>query len=335
MVAAKTGIAVITDASGRIVFVSDGVEQWSGYSVPEAVGSKPGEVWGGNMDAGFYQEFWKTVAVEKTPFSKRLENRTKNGQLLPSLLTVLPIVSEGRAKYFLAMQPDVSAWNAFEAAFKDEWMRLARDPRVLSAWMSRWLGIDKVAPTTDAVSVWLEREFVLPTQDRFSARQSDQEQLLLAKTDLQAYAAIFEKYFPLIRTYLSRRIDQPSEAEDLAQDVFIKAMNGLAVYHPQNASYKTYLLRIAHNELLNRYRRHGVEQRFLEGLHHQQEVNHMEVRDALERAIAKLAASEREVLHAFYMEGKSVSKIAASLGKTENAIKLMLSRSRGKLRDTF
>lgn len=335
MVAAKTGIALITDASGRIVFVSDGVEQWSGYSVPEAVGSKPGEVWGGNMDAGFYQELWKAVAVEKTPFSKRLENRTKGGELLPSLLTVLPIVSGGQAKYFLAMQPDVAAWSAFETAFKDEWIRLARDPRVLSAWMSRWLGIEMVAPTTDTVSAWLEREFILPTQDRFAARQSDKAQLLLAKTDLRAYAAIFEKYFPLIRTYLLRRIDQPSEAEDIAQDVFIKAMNGLAAYRPQNASYKTYLLRIAHNELLNRYRRHGVEQRFLEKQYLPTAANHLEDRDALERAIAKLAKNEREVLHAFYVEGRSVSEIANSLGKTENAVKLVLSRSRKQLRDTF
>lgn len=335
MVAAKTGIALITDASGRIVFVSDEIESWSGYSVPEAVGSKPGEVWGGNMDTGFYKEFWKTVAVEKAPFSKRLVNRTKSGQLLPSLLTVLPILSEGNAKYFLAMQPDVSAWNAFEAAFGDEWMRLSRDPRVLSAWMSRWLGIEAQVSPDEAVAAWLEREFVMPTHSRFASRHSDEDQLRLAKTNLQEYAAIFEKYFPLVRSYLSRRMEQPAEAEDVAQDVFIKAMNGLSSYRPQNASYKTYLLRIAHNELLNRYRRHGVEQRFLANLNTHTAASRIEDRDALERAVSKLAQNEREVLHAFYVEGKPIAEIARHLGKTENAVKLVLSRSRKQLRDTF
>ncbi|MCC7523112.1 sigma-70 family RNA polymerase sigma factor [Candidatus Uhrbacteria bacterium] len=335
MVAAKTGIMLITDASGRIVFVSDGVENWSGYSVPESVGAKPGEVWGGNMDDSFYQEFWKTVAVEKAPFSKRLENRAKNGRLLPSLLTVLPILSSGHAKYFLAMQPDVSAWNAFESAFGNEWMRLSWDPRVLSSWMSRWLGIEVSVPSDEAVAAWLENTFVIPTRDRFASRHSDEAQLRLAKENIQEYAVIFEKYFPLVRAYLSRRLDQTAEAEDMAQDVFIKAMNGLSAYRPQNASYKTYLLRIAHNELLNRYRRHDVEQRYLTGTCPPAAINHLEDRDALERAVAKLSSYERQVLHGFYVEGRSVSDIAQQLEKTENAIKLTLSRSRKHLRDTF
>ena len=329
------GTLLVTDASGRIAYVSRSVEDWSGFSVAESVGAKPGELWGGNMDKGFYQSLWKTITIDQKSFSSRLANRAKSGRVLPSLLTVLPVLKDGQAKYFFAMQPEPAAWNAFEAEFSVQWPRLTRDPRVLSLWIERWTGSRiEVLPDESVVS-YVERSLVHPMAERFAGRDLDHRSIILAQEDLQKYAALFERYYKTIEGYLRRRLSDAAEAEDIAQDVFIKAMNGLSRYQVRNASYKTYLLRIAHNELLNRYRRAASELKHVEQMDVSRPgslIESMENRDALERAMRVLSDTDRQILRNFYTDGHSVSEIAAGIGKSENAVKLVLSRARKRLR---
>ncbi|QQR61207.1 sigma-70 family RNA polymerase sigma factor [Candidatus Uhrbacteria bacterium] len=331
----ERGVLIVTDPVGQVVHASRSVENWSGFSVAEAVGAKPGALWGGNMDRSFYESMWKTIAVEKKSFSSRLGNRSKSGKELPSLLTVFPVMESGAAKYFFAMQPAPEAWGAFEAAFAREWPRLSRDPRALAAWIDHWIGTKEEASPHESVAAFIERAFLHPTRERFLDRETDQAAIAAAKLDVRRYAEIFSRYHPAILGYLRRRIDDVLEAEDLAQDVFIKAMNGLSRFQPRNASYKTYLLRIAHHELLNRYRSKAAERRFTEQFRPASRIDRMEDRDALERAVAGLGAGEQEILRAFYVEDRPVAEIAERVGKSENAVKLVLSRSRKRLRDTF
>lgn len=331
----ERGLLLVTDASGRIGYVSRSVENWSGFSVAEAVGAKPGELWGGNMDAAFYESMWKAIAVENRSFSSRLANRSKSGRAIPSLLTVLPVIEQGRPRYFFAMQPKPETWNAFEKAFAKEWPRLSRDPRTLSAWIERWIGPFIEPAANESLAAYVERAFIAPTRERFSGREQDALSIAAAKNHLSEYAEIFERYYPVIVGYIRRRIDDPAESEDLAQDVFIKAINGLSRFKPANASYKTYLIRIAHHELLNRYRHRAAEQRFWEVWKPDAAIDRLEERDAIERAVSRLSPAEQAVLRAFYVEDKPVAQIARQLGKTENAVKLALSRSRKHLRDTF
>jgi RNA polymerase sigma-70 factor (ECF subfamily) len=244
-------------------------------------------------------------------------------------------MESGAAKYFFAMQPAPEAWGAFEAAFAREWPRLSRDPRALAAWIDHWIGTKEEASPHESVAAFIERAFLHPTRERFLDRETDQAAIAAAKLDVRRYAEIFSRYHPAILGYLRRRIDDVLEAEDLAQDVFIKAMNSLSRFQPRNASYKTYLLRIAHHELLNRYRSKAAERRFTEEFRPASMIDRMEDRDALERAVAGLGAGEQEILRAFYVEDRPVAEIAERVGKSENAVKLVLSRSRKRLRDTF
>lgn len=331
----EKGLLLVTDATGRIAYVSRSVEDRTGFSVAESVGAKPGELWGGNMEKGFYQSLWKSITVDKTPFSSRLANRSKSGRALPSLLTVIPVLEAGRAKYFFAMQPEPAAWNAFEAEFASQWQRLIRDPRALSGWIERWIGPRIDVLPEESVAACVERALVKPMMDHFAGRRLDHSAVLRAQQDLQEYALLFERYYKTVEGYLRRRLADASEAEDLAQDVFIKAMNGLSAYQVRNASYKTYLLRIAHNELLNRYRRIASELKHAERFGRMEAdtlVESLENRDALERAMEVLTETDRYILRSFYIEGHSVSEVAKRANKSENAIKLVLSRSRKRLR---
>ena len=46
----------------------------------------------------------------------------------------------------------------------------------------------------------------------------------------------------------------PAEAEDLTQDVFIRAIRALGNYRDDEASYRAYLLRMARNLVIDRWR---------------------------------------------------------------------------------
>ncbi len=331
----EKGLVLLTDASGRIAYVSQSVEDWSGFSVAESIGSKPGELWGGSMEKGFYQEFWKTVAIDRQLFSARLTNHTKSGSILPSLLSVLPIMQDGQAKYFFAMQPNQMAWSVYEAEFAKEWPRLSRDPQALALWIERWTGSKMNVLPNESVLACVERTLINPITERFAGRNIDHRSVILAQEDLRQYASLFERYYGTIVNYLRRRLSDVAEAEDLAQDVFIKAMNGLSKYQVRNASYKTYLLRIAHNELLNRYRRVATELKWageLSPMRTGSLMTDLENRDALERAMDILTEVDRQILRAFYAEGRTSAEIALRMGKSENAIKLVLSRARKRLR---
>jgi len=62
-----------------------------------------------------------------------------------------------------------------------------------------------------------------------------------------------EHWLPVYRA-VCRRAQTPAEAEDLTQDVFIRAIRALGNYRDDAASYRAYLLRIARNLVIDRWR---------------------------------------------------------------------------------
>lgn len=82
-----------------------------------------------------------------------------------------------------------------------------------------------------------------------TAQEAEKQQLLaLSDGDTKAFDALFMLYFPKIKTFLSGFLNYEAEAEDLAQDVFIKlwrVRTSLAEVRNLNA----YLYRIAKNTL--------------------------------------------------------------------------------------
>ena len=66
-----------------------------------------------------------------------------------------------------------------------------------------------------------------------------------------AYALLVERYNASLFRYLARMVDQPAEAEDLAQEAFLRAYLSLASYDP-TYRFSTWLFRIATNLAINR-----------------------------------------------------------------------------------
>ena len=65
---------------------------------------------------------------------------------------------------------------------------------------------------------------------------------------------LYKLHYTEIFRYLLRRVRQKEIAQDLTQDTFLKAFNGLATFKG-NSSVKTWLYTIAHNTFINWYRK--------------------------------------------------------------------------------
>lgn len=157
------------------------------------------------------------------------------------------------------------------------------------------------------------------------------------------YAELVDRYARMIQTLVARIIDRPEEAEEVTQDVFVKAFRQLGSFSGRS-SFQTWIYRIACNTALSHARRTrrrntltGIDERRL-GLLPDEEVERLEEwvaherqLEALTRAVARLEADERALITLFYYEERSVNECAAILGLQENNVKVRLHRIRKKL----
>jgi len=166
----------------------------------------------------------------------------------------------------------------------------------------------------------------------------DQEDIILiekAKQEPAEYEALYKKYVQKIFNYFWYRVGhQVQVAEDLTQETFLRAFRSLPNFHLRSYSYYSYLLTIAHNVLVNYYRKPQpiplesvgeVPQEII------QEINKKETAVSLWRAIQQLSQTEKDILLLRYQKDLSIKEIARIVGKSENAVKLVLSRVRKKL----
>lgn len=87
---------MISDKSGRMVYVNPAWTQLYGYTRDEARGHTPRLLHSGLQEPGFYREMWESLLDPKRGHWKgELVNRTKTGVLVPVLLTITAFRGEG------------------------------------------------------------------------------------------------------------------------------------------------------------------------------------------------------------------------------------------------
>lgn len=142
------------------------------------------------------------------------------------------------------------------------------------------------------------------------------------------------------------------EAEDVVQETYVRAFTGLDMFRG-DASFSTWLTRIAMNEALGRLRRrrptvdwesYGENRTQAEIINFplsaassdpERTMAHGEIRAVLERAIDELPDSFRAVFVARIIEGMSVEETADLFGLRTETVKTRLHRARMQLRDTL
>ena len=159
----------------------------------------------------------------------------------------------------------------------------------------------------------------------------------LAKQNPQEYEKLYTKYSDKVFNYFWYRTghDKPL-SEDLMQETFLRAFQHLKRFNNRGYSYLTYLITIAHNVLVDHYRKpKSIPFEAIEVIPFEitEDLERKSDGEALWRAIQDLPQSNRDKLLMKYQQGMSIKDIAIATGTTENAVKLSLSRSRKKLKE--
>ena len=162
----------------------------------------------------------------------------------------------------------------------------------------------------------------------------------LRKGDRAACQRLVGDYGAAVFLMVRRIVERQEDAEEVWQDVFVKALRGIGGYDSRKASLSTWLCRIAYHESLNfvRTRRPDVvymdeHDLGLNGLDDmlEESANDSQTVQALEEALEMLPPHEQAVITMFYYDNMSLADIAYVTGSIPSTIGSQLSRIRKKL----
>src|SRR5687768_12703793 len=147
------------------------------------------------------------------------------------------------------------------------------------------------------------------------------------------YGGLIDRYKSYTFTIAMRILQNRPEAEEAAQDAFIKAYHGLKGFN-REAKFSTWLYRIAFNTAISYKRKHRHHFQSIENTviaYRQEGEGMLEMTDRkkyLQKAMAKLSESDRTALTLFYMQEFSLEEIAEVTQMQANTIKVKIHRAR-------
>jgi RNA polymerase sigma-70 factor, ECF subfamily len=164
----------------------------------------------------------------------------------------------------------------------------------------------------------------------------------ILKGDKPCFRVLVERYQNLVFTIAFRITRNREEAEEVAQDVFLKVYNGLGGFEG-TAKFSSWIYRIAYNTALTKIRNRREAFKDLDYLGGAEnsaisppvlnEAERIFTRDYLNQAINMLEPEEATVISLFYLSEQSLDEIAGILNIEVNAAKVRLHRARKKLRE--
>ena len=163
-----------------------------------------------------------------------------------------------------------------------------------------------------------------------------------AKTDDNAFAVLYDFYFPKIYGFVFKRVGRREAAEDIVSAVFMKAFTNLNSFSPQReGSFAAWLYRIASRQIIDNYRfdsrrptvaLEDIGEPGDENQNQQLDFLRQEERELVERALAGLADKDREVLTLKFYAELDNAEIADILQTNTNNVGVMVYRALQKFK---
>ncbi|MFA6024429.1 MAG: sigma-70 family RNA polymerase sigma factor [Candidatus Gracilibacteria bacterium] len=338
----STGVLLITDTNGHILYVNRQVEETKGFSEQEILGKRPGELWGGHMDESFYEKMWNYIYVQNRPFVSEVQNLNKQGDVLHEEVHIAPLLNpEGEVEYFIEIDPKVHTKSEL-SSFDQEFLSLGKAPPLtpddLMHMLKRWILKEPLNRQPDLKEDFAHFMHRLFLSQNTNSKIEDKFLVESAQENIIAFKKLYSKYYKKIFAYFVHRVNFRGEAEELSQETFLRAFKSLNYFSYQDCTYLSYLLMIAHNLLVNHYRKYRPvlkDDLSLLATTDASEIYKDIELELLWKAVHELSKIEEQVLKMKYQEDRSVREIAYTFDKSENAIKLILSRARKKLGKQF
>lgn len=170
-----------------------------------------------------------------------------------------------------------------------------------------------------------------------SAEDTDEALMTRAAAgDADAFDRLASRHMRRTVALAQRLTGNPSDADEVAQEAFLRVWQSRARWNPERARFTTWLHRIVVNLSIDRRRRPGwqpIDEEIADGgpdalarIAERQEA------ERLNRELARLGERQRAAVVLFYQEGLSLRAAADALGVGQAAFGSLLARARRALR---
>lgn len=175
--------------------------------------------------------------------------------------------------------------------------------------------------------------------------QTDNEIIrAVVQGDKQAYGVLVNRYQNFVFTICLRYTNSREDAEEIAQDIFIKAFRNLADFRG-DAKFSTWLYTIVNTSCISFLRKKKLDTRSLDdervfavadNMDGGMRANQVEQKSRIamvNEAIALLSPDDAKIITLFYKGEQSLDEIGTIMGIDPNTVKVKLHRARTRLRE--
>jgi RNA polymerase sigma-70 factor (ECF subfamily) len=160
----------------------------------------------------------------------------------------------------------------------------------------------------------------------------------------EALAHLYDRYASTIKAMIMRVLHNDAESDDLLQEVYVEIWNRATSYDPAKGKPLGWMVTLSRRRAIDRLRKREaygrMEERLLAETKHEPEessaqleedVAHAEMREHLNRVLAKLPPAQKQAVELAYYKGMSQREIAAATGIPLGTIKTRLELGMKKL----
>jgi RNA polymerase sigma-70 factor (ECF subfamily) len=162
--------------------------------------------------------------------------------------------------------------------------------------------------------------------------------------DRTALNELVSSYWPVIYRLALAKTGNREDAQEIAQETFVRVLAALPRYKETGSTFKTYLSRIALNLITDYYRKRGRSPQVFDiaqyndpiidtGTRPDEAVVNSEQRQEMARVLTLLPEEQRRVIELRIIQGIAVADVAQIMGKSAAAIKMLQQRALKKLKD--
>jgi RNA polymerase sigma-70 factor (ECF subfamily) len=157
--------------------------------------------------------------------------------------------------------------------------------------------------------------------------------------DEAACGLLLERHLPRINALARRMLKSPEDAEEVAQEVFLRVWTQAEKWEPGRAQFRTWLFRVATNLCLDRLRRPRMDD--LEGISEplsadpdpEEALQQKGLTQRVEKALQTLPERQRAAIVLCHYQGLTNIEAAETLDISVEAVESLLSRARRQLRE--
>jgi RNA polymerase sigma-70 factor (ECF subfamily) len=165
--------------------------------------------------------------------------------------------------------------------------------------------------------------------------------------DAGVFSAFYQEHAPQVFTYLRLHLRSKEDAEDLLVEVFLACLESSDFQRLAEPQRRAWLWRVVHHKLIDLYRKGTVRQRVVtmdgltqeiyydDDLSPERLMERSEEYRQLHELVKALPHTQQQVLRLRLVHGLRSKEIASRMGKSEQAIRALLSRALNLLRSTY